>query len=79
MVQQDKRLRARKTESEESLQRRLDRAKTEMRDAEAPGVFDHIIVNKDLQMAYQKLRATVTQELGLAKKKTSPNTTAAKS
>jgi guanylate kinase len=75
----DKRLRARKTESEESLQRRLDRAKTEMRDAEAPGVFDHIIVNKDLQMAYQKLRATVTQELGLAKKKTSPNTTAAKS
>jgi hypothetical protein len=70
--------------------------------AEAPGVFDHIIVNKDLQMAYQKLRATVTQvislvetlytwgvylltcsshaqELGLAKKKTSPNTTAAKS
>ena len=29
--------------------------------AEDPGVFDHVIVNDDLQRAYQRLRATVTQ------------------
>ena len=34
MVVQEKRLRARNTESQESLQRRLDRAKTEMREGQ---------------------------------------------
>ena len=33
--------------------------------AEVPGVFDHIIVNEDLQTAYLKLKATVTQVISL--------------
>ena len=33
-------------------------------EAEGPGVFDQIVVNDDLQRAYQSLRTTVTQVRG---------------
>jgi guanylate kinase len=46
------RLRARKTESDEAIARRLANAKAEM--AAAPG-FDHRIVNDDLEDAVQAL------------------------
>lgn len=48
--------RARKTETEESLQKRLAAAAAEMQYGEMPGNFDAIIVNDDLDSAYQKLR-----------------------
>lgn len=52
----EERLRSRKTESEESLQKRLHRAETEMAYGEVPGNFDITIVNDDIEEAYAKLR-----------------------
>ncbi len=56
----EKRLRNRGTESEESLQRRLENAREEMR---ASKDFDHFIVNQDLQTAYSELRKFVQEKL----------------
>eukprot|EP00090_Calanus_glacialis_P020739 TRINITY_DN31_c0_g1_i1.p1 TRINITY_DN31_c0_g1~~TRINITY_DN31_c0_g1_i1.p1 ORF type:complete len:240 (+),score=56.71 TRINITY_DN31_c0_g1_i1:33-752(+) len=53
----EKRLRARRTESEESLAKRLAAADAEMEYGETPGNFDIVIVNDDLEKAYSKLRA----------------------
>jgi hypothetical protein len=41
----EKRLRGRGTEKEESIQKRLDRAKVELEYSKVPGVHDRIIVN----------------------------------
>ena len=45
------RLRARGTESEESLRVRVGNAKKEMEGADKPGLFDHVILNDDLDQA----------------------------
>lgn len=55
----EERLRARKTESEESIAKRLHRAQTEMNYGEIPGNFDITIVNDDIDQAYSKLREFV--------------------
>lgn len=52
----EERLKARKTETEASLQLRLETAKKELVYGETPGNFDIIIVNDDLEEAYLKLR-----------------------
>lgn len=52
----EERLRARKTESEESLKKRLDTAHTEMDYGMEPGNFDKIIVNDVLEEAYRELK-----------------------
>ncbi|KAM3074643.1 guanylate kinase [Clarireedia jacksonii] len=49
------RLRGRGTEKEESIQKRLAQAKLELEYAKTPGVHDVIIVNDDLEVAYQEL------------------------
>lgn len=51
------RLRGRGTESEESLLKRLKNAHVEMRKADEPGFFDAVIVNDDLDIAYNNLKA----------------------
>lgn len=51
----EKRLRGRGTESEESIVKRLTQAKVEMEYAKTPGVHDKIIVNDNLDKAYQEL------------------------
>ncbi|KAK3241356.1 Guanylate kinase 2 [Cymbomonas tetramitiformis] len=51
------RLRGRGTESEESLQKRLKNAHGEMKKAEEPGFFDAVVVNDDLDLAYNNLKA----------------------
>ncbi|KAJ8920001.1 hypothetical protein NQ315_006531 [Exocentrus adspersus] len=51
------RLTDRKTETEESLRKRLSIAEEEIRYGTTPGNFDIVIVNDDLERAYGELRA----------------------
>ena len=53
------RLLARGTETEETLKRRLDTAKGEMAYVEKESYFDKVIVNDDLERAYQELKEFV--------------------
>ncbi|XP_040911019.1 guanylate kinase isoform X4 [Toxotes jaculatrix] len=64
----EKRLRDRKTESEESLQKRLHAAKVEMEFSKEPGVFDAIIVNDSLEDAYGQLKHALLEEINKVKK-----------
>ncbi|TNN89354.1 Guanylate kinase [Liparis tanakae] len=50
------RLRDRQTETEESLQKRLEAARIDMELSNEPGVFDVVIVNDDLEKAYEELK-----------------------
>ncbi|CAB0034514.1 unnamed protein product [Trichogramma brassicae] len=52
----ENRLKKRGTESQESLQRRLASAKTEIEFGETPGNFDLIVENDNVEKAYEKLR-----------------------
>lgn len=64
----EKRLRGRKTESEESLQKRLQTAKIEMEFSKEPGAFDVIIINDNLDDAYAKLKYALKEEIDKVKK-----------
>jgi guanylate kinase len=57
------RLRARGTENEETIRKRLGSAEFEMTRSE---LFDHVVVNDELEAAYARLRAVVAAELGAA-------------
>ncbi|KAG9355821.1 hypothetical protein JZ751_000663 [Albula glossodonta] len=59
----EKRLRDRQTESDESLQRRLDAARTDMELSKEPGLFDVVIINDDLEEAYGKLKDVLIDEI----------------
>lgn len=59
----EKRLRARGTETEESLSRRLDIAKKELLYAQTPGNFHSIIVNDDLEKAYREFKDTISKNV----------------
>ncbi|CAO2822202.1 unnamed protein product [Amaranthus hypochondriacus] len=52
----EKRLRSRGTETEEQIQKRLRNAKGELEQSRTPGLFDHILVNDDLEACYQTLK-----------------------
>ena len=52
----ESRLRARGTETEESLSKRLETAKKELEYGAIDGNFDKIIVNDDVDTAYEQLR-----------------------
>lgn len=56
----EKRLRARGTDSEETIRKRMNNARTEMA---AMSKFDAIIVNDDLERAYSELREVVNRAL----------------
>ena len=65
----EKRLRERGTETDESLQKRLDTAKRELDYEKAePNAFDHVIVNDDLDRAYEKLKAILSQQIRAVEK-----------
>ncbi|XP_067330150.1 guanylate kinase isoform X1 [Channa argus] len=66
----EKRLRDRKTESEESLQKRLRAAKVDMEFSKEPGVFDVVIVNDNLDDAYDQLKNTLLEVIKKVKKTT---------
>ncbi|XP_063747701.1 guanylate kinase 1b [Eleginops maclovinus] len=59
----EKRLRDRQTETEESLQKRLEAARIDMELSNEPGVFDVVIINDDLERAYEELRALLSDEI----------------
>ncbi|XP_060940453.1 guanylate kinase [Limanda limanda] len=64
----EKRLRDRKTESEESLQKRLNAAQVDMELGKEPGLFDVIIVNDNLEDAYGHLKQALLEEINKVKK-----------
>ena len=51
----EKRLRSRKSETEESIQARLETARQEIGFADSV-VHDHIIINDDIEKAYEELK-----------------------
>lgn len=55
----ERRLRGRGTEDEQATRRRLENAKGEI---EHYGIFDYVIVNDDVELAYGKLRGIVFAE-----------------
>ncbi|KAJ9695778.1 hypothetical protein PVL29_010983 [Vitis rotundifolia] len=55
----EKRLRARGTETEEQIQKRLRNAKAELEQGQSSGLFDHILVNDDLDKCYENLKVIV--------------------
>ncbi|XP_058035970.1 guanylate kinase [Ahaetulla prasina] len=59
----EKRLRERQTETEESLQKRLQAAATDMELSKEAGLFDMIIINDDLEEAYTKLKNVLAEEI----------------
>ncbi|XP_017262567.1 guanylate kinase 1b isoform X2 [Kryptolebias marmoratus] len=59
----EKRLRDRQTETEESLQKRLEAARIDMELSKEPGMFDIVIINDDLERAYEELKAILNEEI----------------
>ncbi|KAF8072379.1 GK1 [Scenedesmus sp. PABB004] len=55
----ERRLRARGTESEEKIRERLANAQAEIAKAQDPGLFDHTLVNGDLEAAFAQLQALI--------------------
>ena len=64
MEQLEKRLRERNTETEDSLRKRLDTAKLELEyERSEPNAFDHVIVNDNLDVAYDKLKDILRSQI----------------
>ncbi|XP_044738274.1 guanylate kinase [Chrysoperla carnea] len=59
----EKRLRSRGTETEETLTKRLNVARKEMEYGETPGNFHYVIVNDNLDKAYEVLKEAVVSEI----------------
>ncbi|KAI9142460.1 guanylate kinase, partial [Paraphysoderma sedebokerense] len=57
----EQRLRSRNTETEDALKARLEAAKAEMEYAEVPGNHDYILVNDDVELAYQQLKGWILE------------------
>jgi guanylate kinase len=55
----ERRLRARKTETDETVNKRLETAKQELEYAEREGSHDKVIVNDDLNKAYAELEGYI--------------------
>ncbi|KAI4798812.1 hypothetical protein KUCAC02_020471 [Chaenocephalus aceratus] len=53
----------RQRETEESLQKRLEAARIDMELSNEPGVFDVVIINDDLERAYEELRDLLSDEI----------------
>ena len=58
----EKRLRGRGTESESNLTKRLEQAKNEIEYSKLPNSHDKIVVNDDLDKAYEELRAWIVDD-----------------
>ncbi|XP_042024964.1 guanylate kinase 2-like isoform X2 [Salvia splendens] len=63
----EKRLRARGTETEEQIQKRLRNAKAEIDQGTSPGLFDHTLINDDLETCYENLKKLLGLSDGSAK------------
>ncbi|XP_039076208.1 guanylate kinase isoform X4 [Hyaena hyaena] len=69
-LQGEQRLRQRNTETEESLAKRLAAARVDMESCECKeqGLFDLIIINDDLDKAYQALEEALSEEIKKAQR-----------
>ncbi|XP_022151654.1 guanylate kinase 2-like [Momordica charantia] len=56
MAELEKRLRARGTETEEQILKRLRNAEAEIKQGESSGIFDHILFNDNLEKCYENLK-----------------------
>lgn len=61
--QLEERLRGRGTENEDSLAKRLGTAQSEMDFAAEKGSYDHIVVNDNLDIAYEKLKGILIKDI----------------
>ena len=52
----EQRLRGRKTDTESAIEKRLSEAKESMEFSKEPGMYDHVILNDQLEVAYQELK-----------------------
>ncbi|XP_019363589.1 PREDICTED: guanylate kinase isoform X1 [Gavialis gangeticus] len=59
----EKRLRERQTETEESLQKRLKAARVDLELSKEPGLFNLVIINDNLEVAYLKLKEILAEEI----------------
>ncbi|XP_055020666.1 guanylate kinase 1b [Boleophthalmus pectinirostris] len=59
----EKRLRDRQTETEDSLQKRLEAARIDMELSKEDGLFDVVIINDDLDRAYEELKDILSEEI----------------
>ncbi|KAM9475897.1 guanylate kinase 1b isoform 2-T2 [Clarias gariepinus] len=59
----EQRLRSRQTETEESLQKRLEAARIDMELSKDPGIFDIVIINDDQDTAYKALKYALIEEI----------------
>ncbi|CAF1437372.1 unnamed protein product, partial [Rotaria sordida] len=59
----EQRLRGRKTESEAAIDKRLKEAKESMEFSKEPGMYDHIILNDKLDVAYQALKEILRKDV----------------
>lgn len=57
------RLLSRGTETMESIERRMDTALSAIQFSETPGIYDTIIINDDLNAAYQRLESFLTEHI----------------
>lgn len=55
----EQRLRGRGTDSEDAIQKRLNQAEAEMSFAKEEGVHDKVVVNDELEKAYQEVEQWV--------------------
>ncbi|KHJ85712.1 hypothetical protein OESDEN_14554, partial [Oesophagostomum dentatum] len=61
---QESRLRARGTEKEEDIEKRLKHAREDLKAIEAnPDLFDLVIINDDLETAYKQFIAAIEDDL----------------
>lgn len=67
LAELEARLRGRGTEGEESIRKRLGNAEGEMAAAAEPGLFDFVVTNRDLDVAYREL-----EEVALAAARGAP-------
>ncbi|CAK9319275.1 unnamed protein product [Citrullus colocynthis] len=56
MAELEKRLRARGTETEEQILKRLRNAEAEIKEGESSGIFDHFLYNDNLEECYESLK-----------------------
>ncbi|XP_044117618.1 guanylate kinase isoform X3 [Neovison vison] len=59
----EQRLRQRNTETEESLAKRLAAARVDMESSKEQGLFDLVIINDNLDTAYQTLEEALSEEM----------------
>jgi len=71
----EERLRSRKTETEESLKKRLDAARQEIAFGEEEGAFDALIINDDLEAAVTQLKTIIDTKILHETKTTTISTT----